>query len=148
MDLSSVRNAIERYARAVQEADVEELRRITFGVLREQLSLEKTRLIVAQLAADTCQHGAISVRDFRDAYFDASSAQTLCPAIRVDHWRPFTGNPRCRFSGQALMLSWSRWQTASVSIANTLLWPQQPREPIDARRQHGRRASRRSGPLG
>ena len=71
MNLSSVRNAIERYARAVQEADIDELRSITSGVLREQLSPEKTQLIVAHLTADTCQHGSISVRDFRDAYFDA-----------------------------------------------------------------------------
>ena len=71
MDLASVRNAIERYARAVQEADVDELRRITSGALRERLSPEKTQLIVADLAADTCQHGSISVSDFRDAYLDA-----------------------------------------------------------------------------
>jgi hypothetical protein len=71
VNLSSVRNAIERYARAVQEADIDELRSITSGVLREQLSPEKTQLIVAHLTADTCQHGSISVRDFRDAYFDA-----------------------------------------------------------------------------
>jgi len=87
VDLSSVRNAIERYARAVQEADVEELRRITFGVLREQLSLEKTRLIVAQLAADTCQHGAISVRDFRDAYFDADQWK-ITATVAFEHAPP------------------------------------------------------------
>lgn len=37
MDLPSVRDAIERYARAVQEADTDKLRSITSGVLREQL---------------------------------------------------------------------------------------------------------------
>ena len=75
MDLSSMRDAIERYARAVQEADVDELRSTTFGVLREQLSLEKTQLMVAQLAADTCQRGSISVSDFRDAFIDAEQCK-------------------------------------------------------------------------
>lgn len=71
MDLPGLRGAIERYARAVQEADVEELRRITSGALRERLSAEKTQLIAAHLAADTCQHGSISISNVRDAHFDA-----------------------------------------------------------------------------
>jgi hypothetical protein len=75
MDLSSLHDAIERYAHAVQEADVDELRSITFGVLHEQLPLENTQLIVAQLAADTCQHGSITVSDFRDASFDAEQCK-------------------------------------------------------------------------
>ncbi len=71
MEMSSVYDAVKRYARAVQEADVGELRRMTFGALREQLSLEQTSLVAAQLAADRCQHGSISVSDFRDAYVEA-----------------------------------------------------------------------------
>ncbi len=71
MLLSGVRDAITRYACAVQEANVNELRRITWGALRERFSSEKTQLIAAHLAADTCQHGAIRVTNFRDAHFDA-----------------------------------------------------------------------------
>jgi len=42
VDLSSVHDAIERYAHAVQQADIDEPRGITFGVLGEQLRLENT----------------------------------------------------------------------------------------------------------
>jgi hypothetical protein len=43
VDLCSVCGAIERYAHAVQEADLDKLRRVTSGVLREQLPLAVSR---------------------------------------------------------------------------------------------------------
>ncbi len=87
IDLYSMRDVIERYARAVQEADVDELRSMTFGVLLEQLSREQTQRIVAQLAADTCQHGSISVRDFRDVYIDAEQCK-ITATVNFEHAPP------------------------------------------------------------
>ncbi|WP_443677583.1 Rv0361 family membrane protein [Mycobacterium cookii] len=69
--MSSVHDAVRRYARAVQEADIGELRHMTCGVLHEQFSIEQTSVLAAQLAADRCQHGSISVSDFRDVHVDA-----------------------------------------------------------------------------
>ena len=43
VDLSSVCGAIEGYAHAVQEADVDKLRSVTSGVLRERLPLAVSR---------------------------------------------------------------------------------------------------------
>jgi len=82
--LSGVRDAITRYACAVQEANVDELRRITWGALRERFSSEKTQLIVAHLAADTCQHGSIRVSNFRDACFDAEQWK-MTATVNFEH---------------------------------------------------------------
>ncbi len=87
MDLPSVRDAIERYARAVQHANIDELRRITCGALREQLSLENTQLIVAHLAADTCRQGAIRVSRLRDAHLDAGRC-TITATVNFEQARP------------------------------------------------------------
>lgn len=59
----------------MQEADFDELRSITFGVLRERFPLENTQPIVAQLAADTCQHGAITVSNFPGVSFDSEQCK-------------------------------------------------------------------------
>lgn len=87
MEMSSVHDAVTRYTRAVEEADVGELRRMTFGVLREQLSLEQTSLVAAQLAADRCQHGSISVSDFRDAYVEAGRWR-ITATLNFEHAPP------------------------------------------------------------
>lgn len=84
MPLSGVRDAITRYACAVQEANIDELRRVTWGALREQFSSEKTQLIAAHLAADTCQHGSIRVSNFRDAYFDAEQWK-ITATVNFEH---------------------------------------------------------------
>lgn len=106
MDLSGLRSAIERYARAVQEADVEELRRITSGALRERLSSEKAQLIVAHLAADTCQHGSISISNSRDAYFDADRWK-ITATVNFEQAPPLD----VRFG---LIASRGRWQVVSA----------------------------------
>ena len=87
MDLSSVRDAIERYAHAVQDADVDKLRSVTCGILREQLPQEYTELIVAQLAADTCKYGAITVSNFRDASIDAERC-TITATVNFEQAPP------------------------------------------------------------
>ncbi|MFZ3270903.1 MAG: hypothetical protein WA488_13315 [Mycobacterium sp.] len=84
MPLSGVRDAITRYTRAVQEANIDELRRITWGALRERFSSEKTQLIAAHLAADTCQHGSIRVSNFRDARFDAEQWK-MTATVNFEH---------------------------------------------------------------
>lgn len=87
MEMSSVHDAVRRYARAVQDADVGELRRITFGVLREEFSMEQTALVAAQLAADRCLHGSIAVSDFRDAYVDAERCR-ITATLNFEHAPP------------------------------------------------------------
>jgi hypothetical protein len=82
--LSGVRDAITRYACAVQEANIDELRSITWGALREQFSLEKTQLIAAHLAADTCQYGSIRVSNFRDAHFDTEQWK-ITATVNFEH---------------------------------------------------------------
>jgi hypothetical protein len=82
--LSGVRDAITRYVCAVQEANINELRRITWGALRDRFSSEKTQLIAAHLAADTCQHGSIRVSDFRDAHFDAEQWK-ITATVNFEH---------------------------------------------------------------
>lgn len=75
MGLFSVRDAIERYAHAVQQADVDELRKHPWRATPP----ENTQLSVAKLAADTCQHGSSTVSDFRDVSFDPEQCMITVP---------------------------------------------------------------------
>lgn len=68
-DLRAVKEVVTNYGYAVQEADVERLRTITFGAIREQYSLANTELIGAQLVSDAFQYGSVTMSDFRDASF-------------------------------------------------------------------------------
>ncbi|MGA9489026.1 MAG: hypothetical protein WBV80_02085 [Mycobacterium sp.] len=87
MEMSRVHDAVRGYARAVQDADVGELSRMTFGVLHEQLSMEHTALVAAQLAADRCLHGSITVSDFRDVYVDAERYR-ITATLTFEHAPP------------------------------------------------------------
>jgi hypothetical protein len=66
VDLSSVRDAIERYAHAVQQAGVDEVRRHAWRAAPAR----NAQLILAQLAGDRCQHGSGTISNFRHASFD------------------------------------------------------------------------------
>lgn len=74
-EFSGVHEAICQYARAVQRADVDTLRSITFGALRERFSMEYAGVIAAQLACDSSQYGAITLADVRDGSIDSGRCE-------------------------------------------------------------------------
>ena len=71
-DLYAIKAAIVDYGCAVQEADVDKLRTITVGGVREQYSFENAEQVGAQLVSDAFVYGSITISEFRDAYFAAT----------------------------------------------------------------------------
>jgi hypothetical protein len=86
-DLFAVKAAVVTYGHAVQEADVDQLRSITVGAMQEPYSFENAEQVGAQLVSDAFVYGAITISEFRDAYFAPTECR-IAATVRFERSTP------------------------------------------------------------